>query len=132
MKKTVNINLGGIAFLIDEDAYAQLEGYLNSLRKQFKNLEEQDDIIEDIEYRIAEIFSEKLQGEVVNTAMVNEVIKMMGTPSEIDEELDGEEEPASTKKAEKKKVRRFFRNPDDVFLSGLLSGLSSYLGIADP
>ena len=60
MNKTVNINLAGIVFHIDENAFETLNNYLNALKNHFKNEEGRDEILKDIEGRIAELFTERM------------------------------------------------------------------------
>ncbi len=59
MKKTNTINLGGIIFHVDEDAFTKLQNYLNAIRSYFSKSDGQEEIIADIESRIAEIFQGK-------------------------------------------------------------------------
>ena len=96
MNKTVNINLGGMIFHIDENAYQKLQNYLNAVRRSFAGASGEDEIISDIESRIAELFSEKLQHDrqVVSNKEVDEVIEVMGQPEDymVDEDIF-EEEP---------------------------------------
>ena len=85
MKKTININLGGIAFIIDENAYEILHQYLETLKNSFSNQTERDEIMTDIEARMAELL---LQGfasrkEVIGIAEVEAVIQNIGKPEEI-------------------------------------------------
>src|SRR5215217_1543812 len=92
MNKTVTINLSGIVFHIDENAYEQLRKYLDALRRTFANTSGKDEIISDIETRFAEMFSEKVTPgkNVITLPDVQEVINVMGKPEEvaaIDEEL---------------------------------------------
>ena len=63
MKKTLTVNLGGTVFHIDEDAYRLLDNYLSNLKLHFREEDGADEIIEDIERRISELFTEKLRGE---------------------------------------------------------------------
>ena len=60
MKKTFSINISGIIFNIDNDAYERLNGYLNSIKKHFVNVDGNEEIFTDIESRIAEILQSKL------------------------------------------------------------------------
>ena len=60
MRKTLNINLGGMAFIIDENAYELLHNYLEALKQKFNNAAERDEIMSDIEGRIAEMLGQKL------------------------------------------------------------------------
>lgn len=133
MIKTVSINLSGQVFQIDENAYEQLKQYLTSVRKRFENEEGSDEIIADIESRIAEMFAEKISSrkQSITTADVEAVIKIMGKPEQFDEDYAEEETATTTEKTTKQK-RRMFRNPDDKVVGGVCSGLSNYLGIDDP
>lgn len=132
MNKTFNINLGGYPFTIDLDAFAELEQYLNSLESYFSDSEGCDEIVEDIEYRIAELFKEKLKKrKILNLKDVNQVMDMMGRPEQFDEVNTGTY--AGTQKAfDVKTGKRLFRDPDDQILAGVCSGLSAYFGIQDP
>lgn len=133
MKKTLTVNLGGTVFHIDEDAYKLLDEYLNNLRIYFRKQEGAQEIVNDIECRISELFSEKINcgSQVITIADVEEVIERVGRP----EELAGvETESTSGYKQEQKKENRFyarkrlFRNPDDKVLGGVISGMAAYLG----
>lgn len=62
MKKTLTVNLGGTVFHIDEDAYRLLDNYLCNLKLHFRRQAGADEIVNDIELRISELFSEKLTG----------------------------------------------------------------------
>lgn len=129
MKKTFTINISGTIFHIEEDAYEILQKYLVKLKNHFGGGEEGQEIIGDIEARIAEIFSEKSTDEriVVTIEMVNEIIEIMGTPEIIAEE-EGEEEPVYT---ETKRKRRLYRDPEHRVLGGVCGGLSAYFNM-DP
>src|SRR5690606_28701564 len=101
MNKTVNINLAGIFFHIDETAYAKLQHYLDSIKRSLSNTQGQDEIIADIEARIAELFNEKIKTDrqVIGTKEVDEVIAVLGQPEDymLDEEIF-EDEPVYTKR----------------------------------
>lgn len=133
MKKTVNINLNGVVFYIDEDAFKVLRAYLDRLEKHFKNKEEGKEIIADIESRIAELFSEKINHEnaVVTHAMVEEVMNIMGDPSEFDEDGETKSENNYQAYTTSTKNKRLFRDSDNKVLGGVCSGLAAYLNI-DP
>ena len=129
MKKTIKINLGGIIFHIDEDAYANLQEYLNALTAKFGHLEEGDEIISDIESRIAEILQSEIKNEkqVINTQDIDKMKEIMGEPEDY-YEGEQEEEPVTIKF---KAGKRLYRNPDNSILGGLCGGLGTYFGI-DP
>lgn len=128
MKKTLNINIKGIIFHLDEDAYLTLNAYLEEINIHFKNKKGQEEIINDIENRIVELFQQKLNNkkQVIVMEDVEEVISIMGHPADFDE--DSEEEHASTLYQSKGK-KQLFRNIDDRMLGGVCSGLGAYFNI---
>ncbi|UZO80354.1 PspC domain-containing protein [Aquimarina sp. ERC-38] len=134
MNKTVNINLAGIFFHIDEDAYAKLQRYLEAVKRSFTDSEGRDEIIADIEARIAELFNEKVENskQVIGNKEVDEVIAVMGQPEDyrIDEEIFEEETTANHRKASGK-AKQLFRDPTNSYIGGVSSGLGHYIGI-DP
>ena len=91
MNKTININLAGLFFHIDEDAFQRLQRYLAAVRKSFAGTSGADEIMTDIESRIAELFLEKRANEmqVISITHVEEVINIIGQPEdyEVDEEI---------------------------------------------
>jgi phage shock protein PspC (stress-responsive transcriptional regulator) len=134
MKKTISINLGGIAFIIDEDAYQKLEQYINAIKSKFQDQNEQNEIIQDIEFRIAELFTKNLKSsskEIINIDDVTETTKKLGDPSTIAGE-DGDSKKDSGYTNFNNSEKKLFRNPDDKIVSGVCSGLSVYLGLHDP
>jgi phage shock protein PspC (stress-responsive transcriptional regulator) len=140
MKTTVNINISGQSFIIDEDAFQHLSVYLNNIKSRFKNENEAKEVIEDIEARIAELFisSSATNRAVVSIEQVEQVIKKLGKPEDIfmeDEGADASNRAQDSTTYASSSTRgnaRLFRNPDDKKVSGLLSGLSAYFGISDP
>ena len=128
MKKTNTINLGGIIFHIEEDAFIQLQNYLNAIRSYFSKSEGQEEIIVDIEYRIAEILQEK-NISIITTIQVDEVVSIMGKPEDYE---DGKQDEKITKPIEKEqRIRKIFRHPDDKILGGVCGGLGAYFNV-DP
>ncbi|TAL57482.1 MAG: PspC domain-containing protein, partial [Bacteroidetes bacterium] len=135
MNKTVNINLSGIIFHIEEDAYGKLHSYLSTIKGYFSESEGRDEIMSDIENRIAEMLSEKVSDkkQVVLMADVDRVIEVMGKPEDFaGEQIKGEE----TKREQPiysstNKRRRVFRDPDNKILGGVCSGIANYFNI-DP
>ena len=100
MKKTLTVNLGGTVFHIDEDAYQLLDKYLSNLRIHFRKEEGSEEIMNDFEMRISELFGERVRlgHEVITIEHVEEVINRMGKPEEIFEE-ETEEEKENAEKA---------------------------------
>jgi phage shock protein PspC (stress-responsive transcriptional regulator) len=138
MKKTINVNLAGIIFYIDEDTYQHFSDYLNAVRKQFSNAEERDEIVADIEARIAELLQEKLSDakQVVTRQDVDAIISIMGGPEDYkvdeDEDTSGSTKSSSTySRTEYAGPKRLYRNPDDKILGGVSGGLGAYFGM-DP
>ncbi|MCF8366577.1 MAG: PspC domain-containing protein [Bacteroidales bacterium] len=131
MKKTVTINISGIIFHIDEDAYDRLNRYMSRLKRHFSRMEGRDEIITDIESRIAELLQEKIvdNKQVITIGDIEDVVKMMGEPSEMDQ--DGEYEPVSEQGPAYRRPKRLFRDPDNRMIAGVSSGLSAYFNI-DP
>ncbi len=156
MKKTLTVNLGGTVFNIDDDAYRLLDNYLCNLKTHFRKETGADEIVEDIERRISELFSEELSAgaQVITIVHVEEVIKRMGKPEELDTENEenasqtsgddstasgagndaGNSEGAAASKDPRGSMgsgtyghRRLYRNPDDKMLGGVCSGLAAYL-----
>lgn len=129
MKKTYNINLGGIVFHIDEDAYELLDNYLSNLRIHFSKEEGAEEIVHDMELRISELFSERLneRKQVITLKDVEEIITQMGKPEEFSgDTTQNTNEYNST--TEKKGYKRLFRDPDNKVIGGVCSGIAAYLG----
>lgn len=131
MKKTLTVNLGGTVFNIDEDAYRLLDNYLCNLKLYFKRQQGAEEIINDIETRISELFSEKISSgsQVITIADAEEVIARMGKPEEISGSYTEEPgiNPGTTAK-ETVYRKKLYRNPDDRILGGVAGGLAAYLG----
>ena len=134
MKKTVNINLAGTFFHIDEDAFAKLSRYLKAVKKSISDPVGGDEIIQDIEARIAELFSERLEinTQVISTRELDAIIKIMGQP----EDYIMDEDAAQTNSATGNQTRgettinkQLFRDSDNKFIAGVCSGLGHYLGL---
>lgn len=128
MKKTLTVNLGGTVFHIDEDAYRLLDNYLSNLKMHFRKEAGADEIIDDIERRISELFAEKLTAgsQVITITDVEEVIARMGKPEDMEAENDSE--PSVGNATRTTIHRRLYRNPDDKLLGGVISGMAAYLG----
>ena len=133
MKKTLTVNLGGTVYHIDEDAYVLLDNYLNNLKYHFRSETDADEIVRDMENRIAELFSEYISHgqQVITIENVEEVIARMGRPEEIntdDESNENTQDYRNNTNGDDTVKRRLFRNPDDKVLGGVVSGLAAYFG----
>ena len=127
MKKTLTVNINGIVFHIDEDAYNVLHDYLQSIRQHFSRTKGGEEIISDIEARIAEMLKELFGSDkqVINLDDIEEVIKVIGTPREFGEEIG--EEPIDYRENENgKRTKRLYRDPDNTILGGVCGGLGAY------
>ena len=123
MDKTININIAGTLFQIDEEAFRFLRDYLQAINNRFRNVQGGHETIEDIESRIAEIFqSQKGLAGVVTKENVEAMISIIGKPEDFDHIEPETEAPVYI--SEK---RRLYRNPDDTIISGVCSGLGAYL-----
>ena len=131
MDKTININLGGTLFQIDEEAYGKLKEYLQSINNKFRNVAGGNETIEDIESRIAEIFlSMKGTAGVISSDNVEDMIKMIGKPEDFD--LTGSETRDHGSTFGKPGPRkRMFRNPENSIIGGVCGGIGAYLN-SDP
>ena len=127
MDKTININLGGILFQIDEDAFRILRDYLQAINNRFSNSQGGHETIEDIESRIAEIFqSQKGIAGVISKENVESMIAIIGKPEDFD---PGETEFGAPVYINQK--RKMYRNTDDTIIGGVCSGIAAYLD-SDP
>lgn len=140
MDKTISISLGGFSFIVDDRAYLKLKSYLDEIRHSLHGMEGTDDIIADVETRIAELFKEKLGvREVVNESDVEHIVQIMGRPEQYIDEEETESKSKSTytssgtsykSTASGEKVKKkLYRDPNDKIIAGVLSGLAHYFGI---
>lgn len=143
MNKTVSINLGGIFFHIDEDAYQKLNRYFDAIKRSLSP-DGKDEIMSDIEARIAELLSEKIKTDkqVVGQREIDEVISIMGKPEDyrIDEEgangtgsasgnadyTSGNAGEPGSAGFEYYRTKKFYRDTDNAMVSGVCAGLGHY------
>ncbi len=130
MNKTVNINLGGMFFHIDEDAYQKLTRYFDAIKRSLSNSNGQDEIIKDIEMRIAEIVSERQSPDkqVISLRQVEEVIAIMGQPEDYRLEDEGPAEKTSYDYS-RRPIKKLYRDLDKATIGGVATGLGHYFGI---
>ncbi len=130
MNKTININLGGLFFHIDENAYIKLDTYLKTIQASFAGDAGEDEIITDIEIRIAELFTERLKHEkqVVSINEVDYVINIMGQPEDYIVDEDIFEETNQNKKTYNS-VKKIYRDIDNKYIGGVSSGLGHYVRV---
>ncbi|MBN2612779.1 MAG: PspC domain-containing protein [Bacteroidales bacterium] len=132
MKKTVSVNLSGILFNIDDDAYNILEDYLNRIESHFSGQGESKEIMADIESRIAELLNERHNGakKVVSVTDIEAIIKTMGNPDDFIEPGNGDSR-STQYTARSRGHKRIYRDPDNRVLGGVCAGLGAYFNI-DP
>jgi phage shock protein PspC (stress-responsive transcriptional regulator) len=127
MDKTININIAGTLFQIDEDAFKILKDYLQAVNNRFRNVQGGHETIEDIESRIAEIFqSQKGLAGAITKDNVEAMISIIGKPEDFDQDGPEAEPPVYSNQR-----KRMYRNPDDSIISGVCGGIGAYLNI-DP
>lgn len=131
MKQTYNVNIGGQAYNIDDDAYALLNKYLEDISSR---LSESDvDSMEDIEARIAEILDEKISSkmQVVNVEMVRRAMAVIGRPEMFGGQKRGFSHQAGRGAHYPPRARRLYRSSDNKVIGGVCGGLGEYLDV-DP
>ena len=125
MDKVKNISLGGFSFTIEETAYNALNTYLVEVHKHLSTNADKDEILYDIEQRMAELLKDQMKGrEVVISQDIQYLISVLGRPEQY---VDDEENTASTSQFSNSfKGRKLYRDIDDKKLGGVLSGISHY------
>ena len=131
MNKTISINLGGFFFHIDEDAYQKLSRYFDAVKRSLSP-DGRDEIMKDIESRIAELFQERLKNDkqVVGLSEIEEVISIMGQPE--DYKIDDEKSTYQSSSSSTNfyyPSKRLYRDKENGMLGGVMAGLGHYLGI---
>jgi phage shock protein C len=142
MQRILQINIVGRVIPIEEDAYQILKKYIDSIERQFFNEMGKDEIIHDIENRIAELFFIRLNGgaPAIDKTDVNKVIETLGSPNELNDNAgstnsysrsSGSTTQNTYQQYESNQARRLFRNPNDKVIGGVCSGVANYFDI-DP
>lgn len=128
MNKTVSIHLQGIPFLIEEDAYLLLKNYLDQLTSVLINDEGASEIKQDIEIRIAELFSKALEPnkKVIEHQMVAKILEKLGDPSFF---VSGEEQTHPKQPKDQPVEKRLFRDEDNSLIGGVCAGFANYFGV---
>lgn len=133
MNKTININLGGYFFHIDEIAYKKLRRYLDAIAKSLSDDPQgKNEIISDIETRISELLSEKITDarQVVNEQDISDIITIMGEPEDYAESEEGYTESKKTySRRQSSSNKKLYRDGDDKFLGGVASGIAHYFDV---
>lgn len=122
MKKTEKVSIGGVSYVLEEDAYEKLKVYLSELKRHYDKSEGGTEILEDIEERISELIAENLpDGGVVTVAVIDRILSILGKVSDISDE--GETgNPAGVRK-------RLFRDVGNRVFGGVFAGIAAYFDI---
>ena len=137
MNKTVTANISGIVFHIETDAYEKLHNYLSTIKKYFRDSDGTEEIMADIEARIAELFKEKLNGssDVITNAEVHRVVEIMGEPEQYMDEDTAESysesghSNESTRSNSNWNSKKLYRDDEGGNIGGVCSGLGYYFGV---
>ncbi len=151
MNKAISINIGNLFFHIKDDAYRLLEKYLKAIKRKYAREEGGNEIIEDVEARVAEMLQDKLtetNRQLVEKGDIEEIIKVIGKPDEFEEEGAGIglSYQKSTAYSEGKDAQewngmnemypavkpRLYRHEEDKVIAGVASGLATYFNVNDP
>ena len=127
MNITKDIHLSHVKFTMDDEAYKILKSYLDKLTIAFSSNSSKNEILEDIESHIAELFSANNSiNRVISVTDVNNAIEVLGTPEELAEDENEQDTPSKNTNTNKK----FFRDTDDSYVGGVASGLAHFFGIS--
>lgn len=133
MKKTLNVAIGGCSFTIDDDAYKTLEEYLDSFKAGLDNSSSSNEVMDELEMRIADLLKEKIgRREVIDLSMVNAVLNQIGpisTRTVRSEESTSQQNEQQYRPGNQETVRKFYRDAEGKKIAGVCSGLALYLNI---
>ena len=131
MEKTIIINIGNTIIHIEESAYDTLKAYLNEVKQYFANHADDLEIVTDIENRIAELFTERMETQrkqVVDAADVQHVVAQMGSVKDFDTIEENDEEPAFQPGDQHQYTeKKLYRDMDDRVVAGVCSGIAYFL-----
>lgn len=133
MKKTLNVAIGGCSFTIDDDAYKALEEYLDSFKAGLDNSSSSNEVMDELEMRIADLLKEKIgKREVIDKNMVDAVLNQIGpisTKTVRSEESTSQQNEQQYRPGNQETVRKFYRDAEGKKIAGVCSGLALYLNI---
>lgn len=133
MKKTLNVAIGGCSFTIDDDAYKALEEYLDSFKAGLDNSSSSNEVMDELEMRIADLLKEKIgKREVIDKNMVDAVLNQIGpisTKTVRSEESTSQQNEQQYRPGNQEAVRKFYRDAEGKKIAGVCSGLALYLNI---
>lgn len=132
MNKTISMNVGGVVFQVDEDAFEGLRAYLLRIEGNLGAMAGSGEIIADIEARIAELLQERLKEggrEAVSREDVGRVIDILGQPEDYVDEGAAQGDDGQHKARGRRSMRKLYRDPEHKTIAGVASGLAAYSGI---
>ena len=134
MKKTLNVNIGGLAFTIDEDAYRTLDQYLEDVRSRLEG-NDPNEVMSDIESRIAELFSEQIthRSQVVSIEIARHAIGVIGRPDTFGERKSAPDGHSAFTNRETPppyhEPKRLYRSKHDRIIGGVCGGIARYFDV---
>lgn len=137
MMETRSISLGNLLFQMELPAFERLGAYLDALRRALRGSDGAEDIVKEVEYRMAELFRDALAGatRALQLDDVERVCAQLGDPSDFRDEGDGDDPSQSRRRAgdegQQRGRRRWYRDPDERVLAGVASGIAYRFGV-DP
>ncbi len=136
MEKIININMAGRVIAIEDRAYTRLKAYLETLHGYFAGEDGGDEIINDIESRIAELMDDKIKRGAfsITEADVEEIIGSMGRVEDFaasENDAPPHEQPRAAFAPHSRRSKRFYRDSNDKILGGVCSGIANYMNV-DP
>lgn len=129
MNEIKKCSISGIAFILEKEAYARVNGYIDSLKRAYKDNADSSEIIADIEARIAELIlsAQRDPEQVVCLPLIENIIAQLGSVEDISDSENNNSEPAT----ETRIPRRLYRDLENNKLGGVCAGLGKYFNI-DP
>ncbi|MFA6946579.1 MAG: PspC domain-containing protein [Pedobacter sp.] len=131
MNKTIIININGIVFHIEEDAYEVLRTYMTSVKRHFAYSADSEEIVTDIENRLAEMFSERLNQDHKQVIIIADVEFVTDRMGAVDDFNIDDDQPVRLSTDSNKAEKKLFRDTEDRIISGLCAGIGHYFG-AEP
>ena len=126
MNEIKKCSISGVGFTFEKAAYDRLNNYLASLKEAYKNSPDSEEILADIEARIAELIlsAQSDAQRVVTLPIIENIIEQLGSP----EAISGEEEKAGNS-SESRIPRRLYRDLENAKLGGVCAGLAKHFGV---
>lgn len=130
MKKNITINMFGTLYQIDEDAYELLKNYQDNMRSYYAKRKGSEEVCDDVEHRIAELFNELIQqgNQAITIEHVREIMQRIGNPEQMDGASEEDSAPESTPHEAEKSTKKLYRDPQDAYVGGVISGICHYFG----